>query len=140
MTIAKTTSTSTGSATTTGLPFPTQTLNQDDFLNLLVKQLTSQDPLNPQTDTQFIAQMAQFSALEQAKSMQSDMAQMRTDQQLLQANGLLGRVVSLQTGPDTSTSGTVSAVQVTAGTPKIVVNGQAYDLSQLLSITPAPIP
>ena len=51
---------------------PVQTLNQNDFLKLVLAQLTNQDPLNPQKDTEFIAQMTQFSALEQAKSMQTD--------------------------------------------------------------------
>ena len=114
---------------------PVQTLNQDDFLKLLVTQLASQDPLNPQQDTQFIAQMAQFTALEQAKEMATNIASLRTEQEFLQANALLGRTVALQTGQDTSTTGTVSAVEVDAGTPKLVVNGQPYDLSQVLTIT-----
>ena len=59
---------------------------------------------------------------------------------LVQANNLLGRVVTLQTGQDTSVSGSVTAVQVEAGTPKIVVNGQAYPLSELLSILPGGLP
>ncbi len=116
---------------------PVQTLNQDDFLKLLVTQLASQDPLNPQQDTQFIAQMAQFTALEQAKEMATNIASLRTEQEFLQANALLGRTVALQTGQDTLTTGTVSAVEVDAGTPKLVVNGQPYDLSQVLTITPA---
>ena len=116
---------------------PVQTLNQDDFLKLLVTQLASQDPLNPQQDTQFIAQMAQFTALEQAKEMATNIASLRTEQEFLQANALLGRTVALQTGQDIPTTGTVSAVEVDAGTPKLVVNGQPYDLSQVLTITPA---
>ncbi len=116
---------------------PVQTLNQNDFLKLLVTQLASQDPLNPQQDTQFIAQMAQFTALEQAKEMATNIASLRTEQEFLQANALLGRTVALQTGQDTLTTGTVSAVEVDAGTPKLVVNGQPYDLSQVLTITPA---
>jgi flagellar basal-body rod modification protein FlgD len=114
-----------------------KTLGQDDFLKLLVAQLTSQDPLNPQSDTNFIAQMAQFSSLEQSKSMQTDMAQMRNSQDVLQANALLGRAVQVQTGQDTLTSGVVSAVQIEAGTPQIVINGRGYPLSQLLSVAPA---
>ncbi len=106
-------------------------------MKLLVTQLASQDPLNPQQDTQFIAQMAQFTALEQAKEMATNIASLRTEQEFLQANALLGRTVALQTGQDTSTTGTVSAVEVDAGTPKLVVNGQPYDLSQLLTIMPA---
>ena len=114
-----------------------KTLNQDDFLKLLVTQLTNQDPLDPQKDTEFIAQMAQFSSLEQAKSMQTDMAKLSNDQQIMQASSLLGRSVELQVSQDTPVRGTVDAVNIEAGTPKIVVNNQVYDLSQVLSIAPA---
>jgi len=126
----------TGSAAALVTPLAPKTLTQEDFLKLLVAQLSAQDPLNPQTDTQFIAQMAQFSALEQSKSMQSDIAQLRSQQELLQANALLGRTVAVQADPVTVAQGTVSAVQVEAGTPKLIVNGLAYDLSELLTIMP----
>jgi flagellar basal-body rod modification protein FlgD len=116
-----------------------KTLNQDDFLKLLVTQMSSQDPLNPQTDTNFVAQMAQFSALEQSKTMSSDIAGMRSDQQVLQANSLLGRTVTLNPGDGTQTTGQVSSVQMSAGTPSIVVNGKPYDLSMLSSISPTAI-
>lgn len=112
---------------------PVRTLNQDDFLKLLVAQLTSQDPLNPQSDTQFIAQMAQFSALEQSKSMQSDIAQ-------LQANGMIGRLVELQDPDGSLFSGTVDAIRIDAGKPYIVVNGHAYELSAVRSIEQATNP
>jgi flagellar basal-body rod modification protein FlgD len=122
------------------LRLPTQTLNQEDFLQLVVAQMSNQDPMNPQKDTEFIAQMAQFSALEQSKAMQSDIAQLRSEQQLLQANALIGRAVELQDSQGALITGTVSGVQVTAGTPQIVVNGQAHDLRALRSIAPAADP
>ena len=128
---------STGSAATASALTP-KTLNQDDFLKLLITQLTSQDPLNPQTDSSFIAQMAQFSSLEQAKSMEADISQLRSQQEVLQADSLLGRSVVVQTGKDTSAAGVVSAVQIDeAGTPLIVINGQGYGLSAVRSIAPA---
>jgi flagellar basal-body rod modification protein FlgD len=51
----------TGSSPTTA---PQKTLGQDAFLKLLVTQLQHQDPTQPKNDTEFIAQLAQFSSLE----------------------------------------------------------------------------
>ncbi len=48
---------------------PLQTLDQDAFLKLLVMQMTNQDPLSPVEDREFIAQMAQFTALEQMQEL-----------------------------------------------------------------------
>ncbi|MDX1952352.1 MAG: flagellar hook capping FlgD N-terminal domain-containing protein [Verrucomicrobiota bacterium] len=107
---------------------PTKTLGQDEFFKLLITQLTSQDPMNPQSDSEFIAQMAQFSALEQSKAMQSDMSK-------LQANNLIGREVTL-TGPDNSEiRGVVSAVNLNGDSPKIIVQNQAYDIDAVTSVS-----
>jgi flagellar basal-body rod modification protein FlgD len=111
-----------------------QTLNQNDFLKLLVSQMENQDPLNPQSDTDMASQMAQFTALTQSSAMSSSLS-------MLQANSLIGSTVKLQTdSAGDTTSGVVQSVQTgassTDGTPQIMVNGTAYDLSQILSITP----
>jgi flagellar basal-body rod modification protein FlgD len=116
---------------------PVRTLNQDDFLKLVVAQMTAQDPLNPQKDSDFVAQMTQFTTLEQTKTMQSDISELRAQQQFLQANATLGRVVTLEDGNGAVTTGVVSSIQVEAGTPKLVVNGQAHDMTELVSIQPA---
>jgi flagellar basal-body rod modification protein FlgD len=114
-----------------------KTLGQDDFLKLVVTELSNQDPLNPQKDTEFIAQMAQFTSLEQTKAMTSNISKLTSQQQILQANGMLGKTVTLQVSKDTQVQGTVTAVNIAEGTPTIVVDGQGYDLSQVLTITPA---
>lgn len=116
---------------------PVQTLDQDDFLRLLVAQLMSQDPLNPKQDTDFIAQMASFSSLEQARTMQTELARLRADQELLKANALLGRTVDVQIDDRTVATGPVSAVLIEAGKPRVVVNGASYGLNQILAIAPA---
>lgn len=122
-------------ATDTQSRLPTKTLSQNDFLKLLVAQMSSQDPLNPKSDIEMIPQMLSFTQLEQSKSMQADIADLRAQQEILQANSLLGRTVNLQDGKNTVV-GQVSAVQMVEGMPKLVVNGQSYDLNTLLQITP----
>src|SRR5436190_753952 len=74
---------------------PVQTLGQQDFIKILVTQLTSQDPLNPQKDSEFIGQMAQFSTLESSKAMKDGIGSTQSQQEFLKANGLIGRNVEL---------------------------------------------
>lgn len=109
---------------------PQQTLDQADFLKLLVTQMTSQDPLSPVSDTDMAAQMAQFSSLQAAQSTD-------TDVKILQANNFIGRTVMVSNTDGTQTSGVVSGVDIQAGTPEIIVNGQSYGLSQIAVIAPA---
>ena len=113
----------------------TQSLGQQDFLNLLVTQLKTQDPLAPQSSTDFIAQLAQFSALSASVSTSSGITQLQNTEECQQANGLLGRVVTLQKDSTTQLSGTVSGVAIDSGTPQIIVNGQGYALSQVVGVT-----
>jgi flagellar basal-body rod modification protein FlgD len=113
---------------------PQQTLTQNDFLQLLVAQMENQDPLNPQSDTEMASQMAQFTSLSQTTAMSSSLS-------MMQANSLIGSTVTVQIPDSQSTaSGVVQNVLLGAessdGTPQIVVNGTAYDLSSLLSVTP----
>lgn len=115
---------------------PKQTLGQDEFLKLLVTQLTQQDPMSPKSDSEFISQMASFSSLEQSKLMLADISAMRVDQELLQANSLLGRMVTLRAGSSEETTGLVTAVHVEAGTPKVEVDGVRYDLNDISVIVP----
>ncbi len=118
---------------------PQQTLNQNDFLKLLVTQMQSQDPLSPQQDTSFIAQMAQFSALSATQSMGNQLGQMQQSDEIGQANAMLGKVVTLQNGQDAPVTGLVTGVSIKAGTPQITVGGKNYDLSQVVGIAPAPV-
>ncbi len=111
---------------------PTQTLGQEDFLQLLVAQMSQQDPMNPVKDTEFIAQMAQFSSLEQSKAMMQDMASLR-------AGTLLGTTVMVQDEdyPTGLNTGVVDSVLMEKGVAKLLVNGTRYELGDILRIFPA---
>lgn len=119
----------------TGTAAPSSTLTQNDFLKLLVAQMSAQDPLNPQSNSDFAAQMAQFSALQTSQATQGDMSLLQASQMVQQANGMIGRGVTLLANDGTQPSGLVTGVQMVSGVPKIVVNGTLYDMSQVLSIS-----
>ena len=109
------------------------TLNQNDFLKLLVTQIQFQDPLNPKSNTDMAAQMAQFTSLSQASETSSSLA-------MLQANSLIGSTVTVRIDSKTSASGLVAGVTVVNGKPQILIDGKNYNLSQVTSVRPAPLP
>ena len=73
-------------------------LGKDDFLKLLITQLTHQDPTQPMEDREFIAQMAQFSTLEQMTNMNEGFSTLSNMLQSNQAMGLLGKTVEIIDG------------------------------------------
>lgn len=117
---------------------PVKTLSQQDFLKLLVAQITSQNPLQPNADLGSIAQMAQFTALEQARQMQTDLQQLRDQQQWLQAAALLGRPVAIASRDTERIEGVVQAIQLEEGEPRLLVDDQLYRLDQVVAILTAP--
>jgi len=107
-------------------------LDKNDFLKILITQLSHQDPTQPMDDKAFIAQMAQFSSLEQMTNMSDGLAKVATLVAKSQAVGLLGNAVDIASGGETVT-GTVEAV--TGGDyPQLLVNGQYYDYSQVQKV------
>ena len=114
---------------------PKQQLNQDDFLKLLTTQLSNQDPLKPLDDTQFIAQMAQFSALQQSTTLTKDFEAFSSAQQITSAQNLLGRTVTLSTD-GTDATGPVNEIRISNGAAQIIVNGVGYDPAKVTSVVP----
>ena len=71
-------------------------MGKDDFMKLLIAQLQNQDPTNPMKDNEFIAQMAQFSALEQTMNLSKSFekfAEAQNQSQLIQYNSFVGKKV-----------------------------------------------
>jgi flagellar basal-body rod modification protein FlgD len=113
-----------------------KSLDSADFMKLLSVQFQRQDPLKPMEDTAFIAQMAQFSALEQSNSLVAEMGRLRADQQLLTANSYLGRTVTVDLGQGETATGVVSAVESGKSGVTLTVGGESYALAAVRRIEP----
>ena len=109
-----------------------QQLGKDDFLKLLITQLSNQDPTNPMEDTQFIAQMALFSSLEQMTNMNESFSKMASMINSSQAAATIGRTVDIDIG-DTTARGVVEATTMGAH-PQVMVNGMYYDLDKIKAV------
>lgn len=121
-----------------GLSLPSKSLGKDDFLRLLMTQLRNQDPMAPLGNTEFIAQMAQFSSLEQMSNLATLAEEMGKNQRqaalVAQSTALIGRTVTLEVPEATKTDGStlkvtgkVSSVKLEGGWPKLIIDGQPYD-------------
>jgi flagellar basal-body rod modification protein FlgD len=103
-------------------PTPTATnsgtaLGKDAFLQLLVTQMKNQNPLDPQDNTAFVAQLAQFSSLESMQNLTSTVDSISTSyksSQALQASSLVGRSVIVDAGSTTvdTTKGMTGTITV----------------------------
>jgi flagellar basal-body rod modification protein FlgD len=94
--------------------------------------------MKPMEDTAFMAQMAQFSALEQSSQMSKDVAGLRGDFAQQYATGMIGRNVTVSTSKG-DVSGTVDAVSSADGETRVSVGGSLYNLSQVVRVAPAVI-
>jgi flagellar hook assembly protein FlgD len=78
--------------------------------------------------------MTQFTALEQSKSMTSDISQMRAQQKLLQGMSLLDREVVVQSGKPAPITGVVKGLVMDGENPKILIGETPYDLNEIVNI------
>lgn len=109
-----------------------QELGKDDFLKLLITQLQHQDPTAPMDDKEFIAQMAQFSSLEQMTNLSQEFARISGMMNRGNALDLLGKEVEVVSGSQ-RIYGTVEAVSG-AEFPQVKVNGIYYDYSEVETV------
>jgi flagellar basal-body rod modification protein FlgD len=122
----------------------TQELDRDAFLRLLVMQLQNQDPLEPVGNVEMVAQLAQFSALEQMTNLNTAFGALRDEVEFLSGNmdqlnfisaqGLLGKYV---TGLDVNgqpVSGRVEAVGLNGSIVMLTIGEQQVPMSGVLTV------
>lgn len=111
---------------------PKQELGKDDFLRLLIAQLTHQDPTSPMQDAEFIGQMAQFSSLEQVTNMNVNFAHLNEILSASSATTVIGSQVEIEVG-DENIKGYVTAVKKGAN-PEVMVDGKWYSWTAVQTI------
>ena len=109
----------------------TSELGKDAFLQLLVAQMKYQDPLNPTSDTEYIAQLAQFSQLEQMQNL----AATNENSQML---SMVGKEVCVSSENEDGTlnykQGVVEGVTISGGKAYLTVDGSLYDSEHLVEV------
>ncbi|MGI6119350.1 MAG: flagellar hook capping FlgD N-terminal domain-containing protein [Desulfosporosinus sp.] len=116
-------------------------LGKDDFLKLLIAQMRNQDPLNPIDNKDSIAQLAQFSSLEQMNNIAASMEALNSSMtffcqqsSLLQGAAMIGKWVSgvvVAGETETLLEGTVEAVKWLVGEPKLQIRQEDGTLADL---------
>jgi flagellar basal-body rod modification protein FlgD len=98
-------------------------MGKDTFMKLLVAQMQHQNPLEPSDDKEMIAQMTQFSMLEQMTNLATSSAASATAGQVNQAVSLIGHAVTYTDADGGSHSGTVERVGFKNGAPLLTISG-----------------
>lgn len=110
-----------------------------DFMKILLTQLTYQDPLKPMDNQQFMSQIAQFTTLEQSQQLNDKIDKLLSIQSATQSIGLIGKTVDVN-ATSGAFSGVVTALSLSTGDPQLTVktaNGSiltGITLSQVVSV------
>lgn len=109
------------------------TLGKDQFLKILITQLQNQDPMQPMEDKEFIAQMAQFTSVEQLMNISTQLTAM--NQSLGSVSGLIGKDITWN-DPETKLpkSGIVESIVVSSGVQYAVVDSVRIALTDITQI------
>ena len=113
------------------------TIDQEDFIKLFLSQLQFQDPLEPVDNREFLAQLAQFSNLEQTRQTSQNTEGLLVMNSSAQALGLLNKKVETE-ARGAITAGTVTAVTFTSSGPELTIqttSGQVLTKIRLSQIT-----
>ena len=130
-----------GTAGTTLSNSSSTQLSSNEFLDLMMTELTHQDPTNPDSSdpTQYLSQLAQLTSVEQETDTAQSTAESATEAAVSQSVGLIGDSVTYvdqKTGD--SVTGTVNSVQITSSGPTLTIDGVAgIDPAYVVGVQPA---
>jgi flagellar basal-body rod modification protein FlgD len=123
-------------ASDNALSTATEQLDRNAFLKLLITQMQNQDPLQPMDNTEFIAQLAQFSALEQTQQTNDNLGTLMQMVGISQAMGLLGKTVQALSSSGTVVSGVVEKVQFDGAQAWLTVGDTQINPGDVFAVSP----
>ena len=107
---------------------------EDLFLQLLVAQVRYQDPLEPMDNSEYLAQTAQFTMVEQITKLAEQQTELLAFQRATLAAGMVGQTVTgIDETAGTEVSGVVDAVEYNFGDPQLIIDGQRVGLDEIVS-------
>ncbi|HEX7097174.1 MAG TPA: flagellar hook capping FlgD N-terminal domain-containing protein [Acidimicrobiales bacterium] len=113
---------------------PTNELDKEAFLKLLVAQLRYQNPMSPADPQSFLAQTAQFTTVEQLTQLTKQLAEQDRMAQVATGSSLVGRVVTYQLDDGTVLTGKVTAARPTADGCVVVVGDMDVPLDAITTV------
>ena len=120
----------------TGEPGEKNGLGKDSFLKLLVTELRHQDPTKPMDDKEFIAQMAQFSSLEQMSNINKEMRNLVASSKTSEAYSMLGKDIEAYNPLNNKKiQGTVSSVFFKGEEIMLNIGGEEVSMKNVHSVT-----
>lgn len=109
--------------------------DKEMFLQLLVAQMRYQDPMNPTDSSQFLAQSAQFTALEKMQDVADQTAALFSAQMAFGASGLIGKQVTWTDADGATQNGVVGGVTFGVSGPVLDIGGKDVPIADVVSVT-----
>jgi len=133
--ITKTVSPALAKAGSSGASVSIDAALKGNFLNLLISQITNQNPLEPMDNETMVTQMTQFQTVEKLNALQEKIGSMMIYQNLMNSSNMLGKTVKIY-DPSTNTtiSGKVEGIRIENGFPGVVVGGNYYDVTNVQEV------
>jgi flagellar basal-body rod modification protein FlgD len=123
-------------AGTNQLPNKSLGLKATDFINMMVTQLQNQDPLQPTSNQDLLAQMSQIGQMQAATDLQTNLQTMTLQNNISSAGNLIGKMVSGQDARGAPLNGMVNSVKVVDGAVSLELdNGKELSLSNITGIS-----
>lgn len=109
-------------------------LDKNAFLKILVTQLSNQDPMSNQDNSQYIAQMAQFSSLEQSQNMNTSMEKLLVSQRITEGSMMIGKNVAFVVSDEEYIQEMVKGLIIEQGKVFLKTENGVYDIDRVIGV------